>query len=246
HGPLELIFTPDEETGRGLDFFPVEKLASRCCYTMDGGEEGVIETECFNAYHVRAVFSGRVIHLGTARGRLVNAVTMAGAFLDMLPASESPEATDGRYGYYCPLEIKGNLERAELDVFIRDFEEAGITRRLETLRSIARAVETIYQPGKCELTETRQYLNMNTFVQKDPLVSDLLIEAVRLSGVEPVVKVIRGGTDGAHLSEKGIPTPNVFTGGHNYHSRLEWASRSTMERATETILSLISLWAAER
>lgn len=243
--PLEIIFTPDEETGRGLDGFPVDRLAARCCYTMDGGEEATVETECFNAYQVRAKLTGRVIHLGTARGKLVNAVTMAATFLSMLPASESPEATDGRFGYYCPVEIKGGLEQAEIDIFIRDFERSGIARRLDVLRSIAHAVQTLYHPGKCELEEKHQYSNMNDYISKDPLVSELLLEAVRRGGMEPRPKVIRGGTDGAHLSEMGVPTPNIFTGGHNYHSRLEWAAFSTMEKAVVTLLNLVELWAAQ-
>lgn len=246
HGPIEVIFTPDEETGKGLDLFPIDKLAARCCYTLDGGELGTLETECFTAYHVHLRFTGRSIHLGNARGKLVNAVTMAGSFLSMLPQSESPEATDGRYGYYCPLEIRGTLEEATLDVFLRDFEEETIQRRLELLRRAAKTVESIYPPGRVELTETRQYSNMYNFISKDPLVGELLVEAVRRTGIEPVPRVIRGGTDGARLSEMGIPTPNLFTGGHNYHSRLEWAAVPAMAKASETILHLLELWSQQR
>ncbi len=246
HGPLEIVLTPDEETGKGLDLFPVEKLHSRCCYTLDGGEQATVETECFTAYQVRAHFVGRAIHLGSARGKLVNAVTMAGTFLAMLPQSESPEATDERYGYYCPLEIKGSLEEATLDVFLRDFEEDVIQRRLDALRQVAKAVEAIYPTGKVELTETRQYSNMFNFISKDPLVSDLLLEAVRRTGLEPESRVIRGGTDGSRLSEMGIPTPNLFTGGHNYHSRLEWAALPAMVKATETVLNLVELWSEQQ
>ncbi|HUX21077.1 MAG TPA: peptidase T [Spirochaetia bacterium] len=242
HGPVEIIFTPDEETGKGLDLFPVDKLKSRCCYTLDGGELATVETECFTAYQVRARLTGRAIHLGSARGKLVNAVTMAGAFLSALPQSESPEATDERFGYYAPLEIKGNLEEATIDLFLRDFEEQTIQRRLAVLRQIAATIEAIYPPGKVELTETRQYSNMYNFIRKDPLVAELLLEAVTRSGLKPEARVIRGGTDGSRLSEMGIPTPNIFTGGHNYHSRLEWAAVPAMVKATETVLNLLELW----
>ncbi len=245
HGPLEIIFTPDEETGKGLDLFPIDKLKSRCCYTLDGGEMATVETECFTAYQVSAKLTGRAIHLGSARGKLVNAVTMAGAFLSMVPQAESPEATDERFGYYAPLEIKGNLEEATIDFFLRDFEEETIQRRIKVLRQIAQTIEAIYPPGKVELTETRQYSNMNNFIRKDPLVADLLLEAVRRTGLTPEPRVIRGGTDGSRLSEMGVPTPNVFTGGHNYHSRLEWAAVPAMVKATETVLHLVELWSEQ-
>jgi tripeptide aminopeptidase len=246
HGPVELIFTPDEETGKGLDLFPVDRLSSRCCYTLDGGEQGTIETECFTAYQVRVKFIGRAFHLGSARGKLVNAVTMAGAFISLLPQAESPEATDGRYGYYAPLEITGTLEEATLDIFLRDFEEETVQRRLEVLRQTAKSIEAIYSPGKAELTETRQYSNMYNFIRKDPLVAELLVEAVRRTGLQPESRVIRGGTDGSRLSERGVPTPNIFTGGHNYHSRLEWAAVPAMVKATETVLNLVELWGEQR
>ncbi len=243
HAPIEVLFTPDEETGKGLDRLDVSRLKARCFYTVDGGEEGVVEAECFNAYQVRAQFTGRVIHLGVARGKLVNAVSMAGLFLGMLPRSESPEATDGRYGYYCPLEIRGNLENATLDIFLRDFDRERMNGRLETLRTMAKAVEAIYPDGRVSLTETKQYVNMYEAIQKDPPVIDLMIEAVRRTGIAPELRVIRGGTDGSKLSAMGIPTPNLFTGGYNYHSRQEWAAVPAMVRAVETILNLASLWA---
>ncbi len=242
HGTLEILFTPDEETGKGLDLFPVDKLTSRCCYTVDGTVEGTVEAECFNAYQVNATFTGRVIHLGYARGKLVNAVSMAGAFLNMLPQSESPEATDGRYGYYCPVEVRGTLETATVDVFLRDFDELEMRRRVDTLHHVARAVEAIFPGGKVVLTETKQYSNMFQRIQREPLAVDLALEAIKRSGCEARLELIRGGTDGSKLTEMGIPTPNLFSGAQNYHSRSEWVGLSTMVKATETILNLAELW----
>ncbi len=241
---LEVIFTPDEETGLGMSLFPLSRLKSRVCYTVDGGEEGTIEAECFEAYRVKVVFVGKSIHLGTARGKLVNAVEMAGSFLALLPRSESPEAVDGRYGYYCPLEIRGALEEAELEVFIRDFEEHECRRRIEALRAMAAAVQEAYPGGTVRIEPEKQYSNMKRRLDEHPRVLELLRKAISLSGLTPVEKAIRGGTDGSRLTEMGVPTPNLFTGAHNFHSRLEWVSLSGMVRAAETIVHLAGLWAS--
>jgi tripeptide aminopeptidase len=245
HGELEIIFTPDEETGKGMNLFPVDQLRSSCCYTFDGGERGEVETECFNAHSVKVTFTGSVIHLGHARGKLVNAVTMAGAYIDMLPGSESPEATDGRYGYYAPMEINGELDSAELIVFLRDFEKEGMDRRLRTMATLAEAVEAAFPGGKVEVEAKKMYANMRSHMEKDSRVLEYLKEAVRAAGVEPQETIIRGGTDGARLSEMGVPTPNVFTGGHNFHSRYEWAALSVMGEAVLTALNLVRRWAGE-
>jgi tripeptide aminopeptidase len=242
---LEVIFTPDEETGLAMRHFPISKLACSACYTVDGGEEGSIETECFEAYRVKVDIKGRSIHLGTARGKLANAVTMAGSFLGMIPRSESPEATDERYGYYCPLEISGTLEKTEIEVYIRDFEDAECLRRIEVLRTIAAAVQSAYPGGSVAVGAEKQYSNMRRRLEERPEVIDLLKRAVVMAGLVPVIKPIRGGTDGSHLTELGIPTPNIFTGGHNYHSRREWASLSGMVKAAETLIHLAGLWAGK-
>jgi len=224
HGPIEILFSPDEETGHGMDHVPLSKLASKAFYTVDGGQEGEIETECFNAWKSELSFTGIAAHLGTARGKMVNAASMAAAFVTALPARESPETTDGYYGYFCPLEIKGSTENASVLVFLRDFDSDSMKRRLERIEAIARAVEAQFPGGKIEVKHTCQYLNMKQKLDEAPEVADLLLEAARRAGVEPYMKPIRGGTDGSRLTEKGIPTPNLFTGGHNYHSRVEWLS----------------------
>jgi tripeptide aminopeptidase len=243
HGPIDIAFTPDEETGKGMNLFPLERLRAKACYTIDGGKAGEIEAECFNAYSVKASFKGKVIHIGAARGKLANAAAMAASFVSMLPRSESPESTDGWYGYYCPIELAGGLETASAEIFLRDFTREGMERRIEALRSIAKAVEAQFPPGTVELEVTKQYLNMRERLDQTPEVLEKLMEAARKAGADPFVKPIRGGTDGARLTEMGVPTPNVFTGGYNYHSRYEWASASEMALAVDTLVELVKLWA---
>ena len=241
-GPVEIIFSPDEETGKGLPEFPSEKIKSKVCYTVDGGPIGEIEAECFNAWQANVEFKGKVIHVGAARGILANAALMAASFAVMLPRSESPEATDGYYGYYCPMEMSGNLENAKLEVFLRDFETEGMNRRLETLEALARAVEAQFPGGKVIVKTTPQYYNMKAKIDGNPRVMDRLKTALDNLGVAWRLKPIRGGTDGSRLTEMGVPTPNIFTGGRNFHSRLEWVSVSEMCAACRVVMELIRLW----
>ena len=243
HGPIEIIFTPDEETGKGMNLFPLKKLRSVACYTLDGGKSAEIEAECFTAYQVHAEFTGKVIHIGAARGKLANAVSMAGSFISMLPRSESPEATDEWFGYYCPLEMSGGLEKAFVDVYLRDFTDSGMERRIATVKALAAAVEAQFPLGAVRLDIKKQYLNMRKKLDERPEVLEKLMDAVRRAGADPYIKPIRGGTDGARLTEMGIPTPNIFTGGYNYHSRYEWASVAEMALAVDTIVELVQLWA---
>ncbi len=243
---VEVIFTPDEETGKGLNKFKPEWLKARCCYTIDGGGLGSIETECFNAAGFEAEFKGKVIHPGSARGKLINALSMAGTFLNMLPGSESPEATDGRYGYYAAMEIEGTMDKVSVRGIIRDFEEHELKRRTEAVKAFGSAVEHKYPGGRVRIEVKKQYANMYEHIGKDPLIVEKLEKAVLKTGVTPSREIIRGGTDGSRLSEMGIPTPNVFTGGHNYHSRFEWASLRTMYKAAQVISFLLQLWAEEK
>jgi tripeptide aminopeptidase len=243
HGPIDIYFTPDEETGKGMDNFPLQKAKAVACYTLDGGKAPEVEAECFNASSVKAEFFGKVIHIGAARGKLANAVAMAASFLGMLPRSESPEATDGWYGYYCPIEVSGNLDYAWTDVYLRDFSSTRMEERIAALKVFADAVEAQFPQGKVKLTVSTQYLNMKQKLDAHPEVLEKLGRAIKTAGYEPVMKPIRGGTDGSRLTEMGIPTPNLFTGGYNYHSRTEWASLSEMALAVETVLNLVLIWA---
>jgi tripeptide aminopeptidase len=242
HGPVEFIFSPDEETGKGLPEFPLEKIKAKACYTLDGGPLGELESECFNAWGAKVSFTGKSMHLGTARGAMANAALMAAAFAMTLPRSESPEATDGYYGYYCPLEISGDVEKASLEVFIRDFDKDQGLRRVEALNAFAKAVEAQFPGGKVEVEAKSQYLNMKEKIEKRPEVMEKLRRAFINTGVEIRQKPIRGGTDGSRLTELGIPTPNIFTGGRNFHSRLEWLAVSEMAAASRLTTELIRLW----
>jgi tripeptide aminopeptidase len=207
---------------------------------------GNIEAECFYGYSASVEFSGTVIHPGSARGRLANALTMAGMFISMLPRNESPEATDGRYGFYCPLELKADMEFAKLDILLRDFDLAQIERRAEFLQSLADTVKKAFPGGEAKLSIKKSYSNMKQYIDENPEGLAILEEAVRKSGLEPSLKLIRGGTDGSRLSEMGIPCPNVFTGGYNYHSRKEWAALPAMARAAMTVVNLALLWAEKK
>ena len=242
HGEIELIFTPDEETGCGMDNFPKEELHSKACYTMDGGREGELEDECYYAYGANVKFQGSVIHPGYARGKLVNAVTMAAAYVSMLPRNESPEATDERYGNYWANNISGTLESAEIGVYMRSFDSVDIQRRVKALESFALAVEAAFPGGKVIVETKKQYVNMKEKLDQNPKVMDNVDKAFELSEVEPFKVVIRGGTDGSRLTEMGIPTPNIFTGGHNFHSRKEWVGLPAMVNATRIILNLVQIW----
>lgn len=243
HGPIELFFTPDEETGNGMNLFPLSKAKSVACYTLDGGKSAEIEAECFTAYHIHAEFLGKVIHIGSARGKFANAVAMACHFVAMLPRSESPEATDNWYGYYCPIEISGSMERSVVDIYLRDFSSEGMEKRIAAVKTFASAVEAQFPLGKAELTVKKQYVNMKEKLDQNPAVLEKLGEAIRRAGAEPEIRPIRGGTDGSRLTELGIPTPNVFTGGNNYHSRHEWASVGEMSLAVLSLINLLGLWA---
>ena len=244
HGPIEIIFTPDEETGRGMDKFPTRELSSAVCYTLDGDREGTIEAECFNAYKVTVHFTGYVIHPGQARGKLANATAMAGSFLSMIPRSESPEATDGRYGFYCPTEVKGTLAESTVELIVRDFEIDEVNRRIAFLEAAADAVAKAFPGGSARVETTKQYLNMRDALREIPEALEHLTQAVRDTGVEPELKLIRGGTDGSRLTEMGVPTPNIFAGGMNFHGRYEWVAVPAMIRAAKTVINLVQRWAS--
>ena len=241
HGPVEIIFSPDEETGKGLPDFPLQDIRAKACYTLDGGALGELEWECFNAWGAEITFTGVSMHLGTARGAMVNAALMASVYAAMLPRNESPEATDGYYGYYCPLKIQGDVENAFLEVFIRDFDRKEGERKVAALETFARAVEAQFPGGKVEVSSKVQYRNMKEKIAARPEVVEKLKKAFVNTGVEIREKPIRGGTDGSRLTELGIPTPNIFTGGQNFHSRTEWLAVSGMTASCRLVVELIRL-----
>jgi tripeptide aminopeptidase len=225
-----------------MDHFPQEKLTARYCYTIDGGDEGTVEAECFNAYLAHVEFTGRVIHPGQARGKLVNAVSMAAMFLSMLPRAETPEATDGRYGFYCPLESSADMGSAHVDLIVRDFEMEEVERRIDALRGFARAVEASFPGGTVNVEAREQYRNMRDILNEHPNTVRRATAAIAETGIEPRLEIIRGGTDGSRLTQMGIPTPNIFTGAQNMHGRHEWIALPAMVRASKAILNLVRLW----
>ncbi len=241
---IEVYFTPDEETGCGMDKFPYSRMKSSCCYTVDGGREGEVETECFNAATVTINISGVSIHLGDARGRLVNAVTVGAKIIDALPQSESPEATDGRYGYYCPLVFNGSGSDAKLQVFIRDFDSDNFERRIKNVESIVRAVGELYG-AEVGVVSKVSYRNMNLVNKSNPSAVDAVYKAGEKLSIKLEDAIIRGGTDGARLAETGVAAPNLFTGGHNLHSNSEWVCVDAMTRSTNLCLGIVEYWSVK-
>ncbi len=239
-GEVEIVFTPDEEIGRGTVQFPRDLVRSKFGYTLDGDSEGSYNAQCFNAWSIGIEFTGVMIHPGYARGELANAITMAATYLSMLPRNESPEATDDEYGFYAPKEIHGNMEKASLGIFIRDFDRAEIDRRLAYLEQLAKTVEMQFPGSRVEFNSTQMYLNLKPFLDQKPEILETLEQAIRDTGMEPVQKNIRGGTDGARLTEMGLPTPNIFAGGMNFHSRYEWVALRAMVRASKVVLNIVS------
>ena len=238
---IEVYFTPDEETGRGMDRFPYDRLKSTCCYTVDGGPEGQLETECYNAASVFIKIHGVSIHLGDARGRLVNAVTVGSKIVSALPQAESPEATDGRYGYYCPYSFKGGTAEAELTVVIRDFDREKFEARVENTESIAKTVGRAYG-AEVEVETKISYRNMVEANRNDPSSTEAVYAAAEKLGLVLHDELIRGGTDGARLAETGVAAPNLFTGGHNLHSKSEWVALDAMNRSTNLCIGIAKYW----
>ena len=241
HGDIEILFSPDEETGHGMDFVPLNLLKSKHAYTVDGGSQGELETECFNASSATVTFFGKSTHTGTARKqKMINAVMMASKFLENLPHTEFPETTDGYEGFFAPIEISGSVEKAQVYILLRDFEESGIEKRIFQIKKIAESVE-FATGGKVSVQIKEQYKNMKNVLEKSPETVELLKKAYENAGITPDFIPIRGGTDGSRLSEMGIPTPNIFTGGHNFHSRFEWASLNQMTQAVNVLINLAIL-----
>ncbi len=246
HGEIEILFSPDEETGCGMDFFDASRLNAKALYTVDGGTRYEVELECFNAATVKVHFSGVSYHLGAARGRMVNALTMASAFINAIPQAESPEATDGRYGYYCAQSASGNATDMDVTVYLRDFDYDGLLRRIEVLKNLGKTVELLYAGGKVTVDSKISYLNMGEAAKKDPWAVEAIFKAGKALGQPLHTEIIRGGTDGSRIAQiKGIACPNLYTGGHNYHSRFEWAALDAMNDSVSLIIEIARQWALE-
>lgn len=238
HKNIEIIFSPDEETGHGMDKVPVELIKSKYAYTVDGGNIGEMETECFNAWGAKVIFKGKPTHTGDARkGKMVNAVTMAGKFLASLPHTMAPETTDGYQGFIAPMGIEGTIETSNVQLLLRSFYMEEIEKEKEIVSLCAKAA-AMAAGGTAEVEFKQQYLNMKEKMNENPKVTELLKKAYEDAGVEIVANPIRGGTDGSRLTEMGIPTPNIFTGGHKYHSRYEWVSLNQMAKAADIVTNI--------
>ena len=237
-GTLRVAFTPDEEIGHGVDNFDLEAFGAEIAYTLDGSTAGEIQDETFSALEARVRFRGRAVHPGYAKDILVNAIRLASDFVAALPRELSPERTEEREGFVHPTRITGDAENVEVRMILRDFDE-------EKLEAHARLVrETADRIGGADVEIVRQYRNMKSVLDEVPHAVELAVEAIRRAGVEPRRSLIRGGTDGSRLSELGLPTPNIFTGGQQYHSQREWVCVADMGAAAETIVHLVQLWAA--
>ncbi|MGK9051174.1 peptidase T [Neorhizobium petrolearium] len=242
HGAIRILFTTDEEIGRGVDKVDLKKLGADFGYTMDGGTAGTIEDETFSADAVEIVIKGVAIHPGFAYGKMENAVRIAGAIIDRLPKDTAPETTKDRDGFIHPTGLSGVMEKANLSFIIRDFTEEGLKAKEELLQKIAQEVMAGYPGSSYTFTVKEQYRNMKLVLGKHPEIVDYAVEAISRAGMEPVRGSIRGGTDGSRLSFMGLPCANIFAGGHAFHSPLEFVSSQDMEKAVKTIVELVKLW----
>ena len=243
HGKIRIAFTPDEEVGRGADRFDVERFGAACAYTLDGGSRGELEIESFSADAMTVSFHGFNTHPGYAKGRMVNAVRIAGEFIAALPADRlSPETTDGYDGYLHPYVFDASVERTSVRVLVRDFQTEGLKEKETLVDELARAVVARHPGARLDIAITESYRNMREVLDQHPDVVGRAKEAIHLAGLEVRMKPIRGGTDGSRLSFMGLPTPNLFAGEHNFHSRLEWVSAQDMDKAVEVIVNLCRLW----
>jgi tripeptide aminopeptidase len=244
HGPVKLAFNPDEEVGRGVIHFPVDELGAVAAYTLDGSTAGELQSETFSGAQVRMRIRGRAIHPGWGKGELVNAIKLAADVVSRLPAdSLSPETTDARDGYVHPTLVGGDSTEVELRFIVRDFEDDLLDRHVELLRSIAEEVAAGEPRASIDVESRIQYRNMRDALAVRPEIVGNLQEAIRRVGLEPRVTSIRGGTDGSALTEMGLPTPNIFTGGHDAHSEREWICIEDMGLAAATVVELVQVWA---
>jgi len=241
HGKLRVGFTPDEEVGEGVKFFDVPAFGADFAYTVDGGKIGEFSYETFNAASAKIKINGRSVHPGTAKGRLKSAIQVAIDFHNLLPVFDRAEHTEGREGFIHLTEMAGEAERAHLYYIIRDHDEAAFARRKQEVQRVADFINERYGAGTLELEMRDQYFNMRKMIEARPEIIEIARKAYRAAGLEPVEEAVRGGTDGSRLSYMGLPTPNIFTGGHNGHGRFEYLSVEALEKATEVVVIISKL-----
>ncbi len=242
HGKIRIGFTPDEEIGRGVDFFDVKAFGADFAYTVDGGMEGELEYENFNAASAKIEIQGRNVHPGYAKNKMINAIEVGCALQSLLPAAEKPEHTEGYEGFYHCVGFNGTVEQATVSYIIRDHDAEKFEQKKVFMWACVDLLKKKYGDNVLTLTLKDQYFNMRKMVEPHPQVIEKALQAMEQAGVKPLVRPIRGGTDGARLSFMGLPCPNLFTGGMNFHGKFEYCSLTTMQRALQVILNLAQLW----
>lgn len=245
HGKIRVAFTPDEEIGRGPHKFDVRAFDAKFAYTVDGGPLGELEYESFNAASAKVTFKGKNVHPGTAKGKMVNSAKMAMDFNSKLPAEEAPEHTAGYEGFFHLSSINGDVEETTLHYIIRDFDRDSFQARKDLMQKITNELRLTYGETRVELEMNDQYYNMKDKIEPVKEIVDIAYEAMENLGIKPIVKPIRGGTDGSQLSYMGLPTPNIFTGGENFHGRFEYISVDNMLKSVETIIEIAKLFEAK-
>jgi tripeptide aminopeptidase len=243
HGVVRIAFTPDEEIGRGANHFDVARFGCACAYTLDGGGRGEVEAESFSADLMTLTFYGFNTHPGYAKGKMINAIKVAADFICRLPAGTlSPESTDGHHGFVHPYVQQSGVDRTVVKLIVRDFETAGLATKESLVAAAAREASAAFPGSRVDVAIDEQYRNMLVVLDQHPEVVAYAHEAIRRCGLPVVTRSIRGGTDGSRLSFMGLPTPNLFAGEHNFHSRLEWVSRQDMEKAVDVIVAVCRVW----
>ncbi|OAB40846.1 peptidase T [Paenibacillus glacialis] len=245
HGRIRVAFTPDEEIGRGPEKFDVAAFNAKYAYTVDGGPLGELEYESFNAASAKITCKGSNIHPGTAKDKMVNSAKIAMKLQSMLPAEEAPEFTEGYDGFYHLLEIQGDVEQTKLNYIIRDFDKENFQARKSNMERIVAELRAQYGQDRIVLEMKDQYYNMRERIEPVKHIVDIAYEAMKNLDIEPIIRPIRGGTDGSQLSYMGLPTPNIFTGGENFHGKFEYISVDNMIKATYTVIEIIKLYEQE-
>ncbi len=243
HGTIRLGFTPDEEIGRGADKFDVKKFGANFAYTLDGGEIGELEYENFNASMAKIKIHGRNVHPGTAKNQMINSMMIAMELHAMLPVNERPEYTEGYEGFYMLMSFNGTVEETDLLYIIRDHDMAKFRKKNELMQNVVEFLNKKYGENTVEMDLKDQYYNMKEKVEPVKHIVDRVEAAMKELGIKPKIKAIRGGTDGSRLSYMGLPTPNIFTGGHNFHGKFEYIPVQSMEKAVQVILKVIDNYA---
>lgn len=242
HGDIKIGFTPDEEIGMGTKFFDIKKFGADYSYTIDGEYPGELNKETFSANAATINVFGRDIHPGSAKDIMINSIRVMADIIARMPKNMAPETTEKYEPYIHPHHFEGSISQSTLKILLRDFETEGLDKQKEILEKIIEEVQAMYPKAKIELEIKEQYRNMRDSLVKQPLVLDCMFEAAQRAGTNPFWEPIRGGTDGSRLTEMGLPTPNIFTGGQNFHSRTEWISIDALQKTVETMKNLVEIW----